>query len=551
MLAPVVALAALFLSLYHTYLSALALTKDQLAEQQLLLARQTVVAIRKSLDSLVRELRWLASHPAIRSGDVEAFATLAEDTFRYVRGAHVNDVALLDAAGVVRLPLRAPQLAGKDLSYRTYFQKARAADRSFPAYELITFQGVAAGGKGIVIAMPVLSDDGAFGGVVLFTIVVAELMRGLSEPKPVGIRSWVVDNRGHVIFHPVFPTGTRLGELPEAGMPFKAFVATAASGQTAKAEYVSPDGRPTIAACFPIAIAGETWSYVVTSDVEVARDLLRPFTVDYGWLTATAFLFVLVGSAALFWRFHRWNRELEETVLVRTRDLKQHREQLRSLAAELSLTEARERRHIATELHDRIGQSLAVVSLRLGALGESVAATAAEGQLAEVRKLVKRTIEDTRSLTFELSPPVLHQLGLEAAVEWLAEEMKEQHGLRVELTSEGVTKPIQADLNDLLFQAVRELLLNVVKHAGAERARVGVHYDGDTLRLTVEDDGAGFDPAVLASRPFRNAGFGLFSIRERLTFSGGGFEITSEPGKGTLATLVVPLEARYAAEEGG
>lgn len=538
--APVLALTALLFSLYRTYAGALTLTKDELAEQQLLLARQTVVAIRKNLDSLVRELRWLASHPAVRAGDTEAFAALAEDTFRYVKSSSVKDVALLDAAGVVLLPLRAPQLQGKDFSFRGYFQKARTAARRFPAYELITFQGVDAGEKGVVIAMPVLSEGGAFRGVVLFTVTVSELLAGLAEPNPAGIRSWVLDRQGHVIFHPDFPAGTALGELPAARPSYKSFLAKAASGQAVTAEYVSPGGASTIAACFPIAIAGETWSYVVTSDVQVARDLLRPFTAQYGWLTATAFLFVLASSVALFWRFHRSHRELEETVHLRTRDLNRHREQLRLLTSELCRTESRERRHIATELHDRIGQSLAAMSLRLGTLGEAVAGTASEGQLAEARKLLRQTIEDTRSLTFELSPPVLHQLGLGAAVEWLAEEMEEQHGLRVEVTSEGVTKPIHADLNDLLFKAVRELLLNVVKHSGARSARVGVHHEGGRLRLTVEDDGKGFDPGALPP-PDRKAGFGLFSIHERLTFAGGSFEITSKPGEGTLATLGAPL----------
>ncbi len=546
--APVVALIALAVSLVHTYNEAQALARSQLGEQQLQLARQSVVSFGKTIDLLARELKWLARQPAAIDFDLEAFRAIAEESFRYVKGSYVNDIGLLDAGGVVRLPLVAPHLTGRDFSYREYFKKAAASKRLSPTYELITFKGVDVGEKGIAIAMPILSE-GEFRGVVLFTIIVAELVRGLGDSDPVSSRSWVMDSEGNVVFHPSYPTGTKLTELGYPGDSYRDFLRMAMLGRSGKAVYLSPEGKETIASYHPIAIADEMCSFVVATDEDVARGLLASFTADYAVLTTAAFLVVLAGSVAVLWRVSKWNRDLESTVSKRTADLERYQSQLQSLAAELFKTEGRERRRIAAELHDRIGQSLAVVSFRLAALRRMVPEHAK--RLGEARSLLRKTIEDTRSLTFELSPPILYELGLEAAVRWLAEEIGEQHDIAFEVEANGRAEPLAADLSDLLFQAVRELLVNVVKHSRAERARIGLERVDGNLRITVADDGAGFDPAAAEARRGKEGGFGLFSIRERLVYSGGRLEILSRPGCGTRATLVAPLGRRPAETKGG
>lgn len=547
--APILALAGLMVALYHTYEEALALAKDQLGTQQLLLARQASVGIRKNMELLVRELEWLASQPATIALDLGEYRATAEDTYRYVSDSYVNDVALVDAQGIVLLPLRAPELTGRDFSYREYFQRAREATAGAPSYELITFKGVNAGEKGIVIAMPVLGPDGDFRGVVLFTIIVSELIRGLCEANRVGGTAWVIDREGQVIFHPQYETGTRLPELPDLDPSFRAFLAGSMGGGCGKGEFLSPAGK-TIAACHPITVAGQTWSYVVAADERVARGVLARFTVDFGFLTAAGLLVILAAVAVIFHRFRRWHRELEAMVKIRTEDLERSTEKLQELTAELSVVETRERRRIATELHDRIGQALAVARIRLGGVREAVGSTSLGQQLEEASRLIKQTLDETRSLSFELSPPGLHELGLEAALEWMADEMRAQHGLAIDIRSDGHPHPIEGDCRDLLFRSVRELLVNVVKHAGAQRVTVDVRRVDGTMRVTVEDDGVGFDPAIIRSRRGREGGFGLFSIRERLAFCGGQLEIESAPGQGTRATLVSVVPAPTDAIEG-
>jgi PAS domain S-box-containing protein len=223
--------------------------------------------------------------------------------------------------------------------------------------------------------------------------------------------------------------------------------------------------------------------------------------------------------------------------------LRNYQNRLRSLASELSLTEQRERQALATDLHDSIGQILAVSKLKLDALQNVVPSPPLAGDLDEVRKLIGQALQQTRSLTFQLSPPVLHQFGLEAAVEYQTEEMAKLHGLAIEFVDDKRTKPLSEDIRVLLFRAVQELLVNVVKHAKAQNVRVSVCRDGENLRIEVEDDGIGFEVSGSAIYPQETGKFGLFSIKERSRHFGGDFEIFSNPGEGTRVILVAPLQS--------
>ncbi len=219
-----------------------------------------------------------------------------------------------------------------------------------------------------------------------------------------------------------------------------------------------------------------------------------------------------------------------------------YQQQLRSLASELSLAEERLRRRIAAELHDHIAQNLAISKIKL----ESLADNADPGlvkSLNEVNGLISQTIGATRSLTFEVSPPVLYELGFEAAVNWLAKQTRQQFGLEVEFANDGKPKPLNPDIRVLLFQAVRESLVNVVKHAKAQKAKIFICRIKKNIQVTVEDNGVGFDAeAISTAKDPVKGGFGLFNIRERLDQIGGSVIINARAGKGTRITLTAPIE---------
>jgi len=223
-------------------------------------------------------------------------------------------------------------------------------------------------------------------------------------------------------------------------------------------------------------------------------------------------------------------------------EIRINQEQLQSLASELSLTEERERRRLATDLHDHIGQALAVSKIKLGVLQKTVEVPELATPLGEVRELIERMIQDTRSLTFELSLPVLYELGFEAAVEWFAKHVRAQHGVQVEVQREMKPIPMTDEIKVLLFRSVRELMMNIVKHAQAQHARVTIARVGDRVDVEVVDDGVGIADLKGFAKSGSSAGFGLFSIRERLHYLGGRVDMASKEGEGTRVTLTVPLK---------
>jgi signal transduction histidine kinase len=255
-----------------------------------------------------------------------------------------------------------------------------------------------------------------------------------------------------------------------------------------------------------------------------------------------------------------WSWSLKRQVSQRTRGLQAELEKrqraekrllayqnrLRALASELGLAAERERRRIAIYIHDTLAQALAAAKMKLDALHKATAPeTPGQAEvLDEVRNLVGQAAMDARSLTFDLSPPVLHELGLAAALAWLAEDMGKKHGLAVTFEDDQTPKPIAEARCIVLFRAVRELLTNVTKHAQARRAGVSVGRTDEHVRITVEDDGVGFDPQCVHAHEDLEGGFGLFSIRERLDYLGGRMEIRSGKGRGTRVTLTAPLDRK-------
>ncbi len=233
------------------------------------------------------------------------------------------------------------------------------------------------------------------------------------------------------------------------------------------------------------------------------------------------------------------NETLEQRVAERTLVAEQRARQLRALASELSLTEQRERRRLAKTLHDHLQQLLVAAKLKVGLLAKRAADQEQRDRLGRVGQLLDESIDVSRSLTVELSPPVLYDAGLGAALEWLARRMQEKHGCAVAVHMEAGAEPATEDLRVFLFDAVRELLFNVVKHAGTLKADVRVAPAPDeTLRVTVEDEGVGLAHDAL-KRDDQNPGFGLFSIRERLELLGGRMEIDSAVDRGTRVILTV------------
>jgi PAS domain S-box-containing protein len=221
--------------------------------------------------------------------------------------------------------------------------------------------------------------------------------------------------------------------------------------------------------------------------------------------------------------------------------LRQSESRLRALSLELSFIEERERKRLALYLHDEIGQSLALLRMKFGSLTGIWGSKSRKQNIQQIRDLLEKVIDQTHALTFELSPPVLHQLGLEAAIEWAGEKISQDFGIEFMFSDDGRMKPLDADLLALMFRCVRELMMNIAKHAKARKMTVSLKRTQNHFTAVVEDNGIGFETPLSERQP-EKVGFGLLSVRERLGAVGGSYEFQSEPGRGTRITLSVPLK---------
>lgn len=216
------------------------------------------------------------------------------------------------------------------------------------------------------------------------------------------------------------------------------------------------------------------------------------------------------------------------------------KDKLRSLTNELLFAEERERRRIASEIHDRIGHTLTSISLKVGLLRGAIENDEKDVVLKDVGKAIEQSVNEVQSMIFEISPPVLYDLGVRAAIDWLIEQTSKEHGFEIVLEGDDALEPINDNLRVLIFRAVRELLFNVVKHAKADRVVVSITRRAEYLVISVQDDGVGM-PAGVTSAASAGEGFGLFSIRERLSSFGGELSVRSATQRGTRVMIRVPV----------
>ena len=243
--------------------------------------------------------------------------------------------------------------------------------------------------------------------------------------------------------------------------------------------------------------------------------------------------------------------ELEDIVRDRTaellllmEDLEKSRDDLRKLASELVLAEERERKSIAVILHDEVAQTLAAARMRIDLLRSLPGDNEYRQAIEQAQELLSQSIRQTRALMTDISNPVLYELGLRSAVEDLAEQIKDLHGIQVKCSFEGNLSSLSQDLNVMVFQVVKELLQNVIKHSGARGASIRVIEDKKSIQTIVADDGVGFDVNEKDSPDYIEGGFGLFSIRERVKSFKGNIQLKSKPGIGSEVTVVLPKTAR-------
>lgn len=222
-----------------------------------------------------------------------------------------------------------------------------------------------------------------------------------------------------------------------------------------------------------------------------------------------------------------------------------YRRRLQRLADRLTTTEEQARRRVATYIHDTVVQTLSLASIRLGGMIAELEKAGMSDQrkrIADVRKLLDQGTRECRGLMEELVPSLLYEIGLRAALNEFAQKKGKTYGIRILVEGDADT-PLNDGLRALLFQCARELITNALKHAGRCGIKVLLSSTDEHVEVRVRDNGRGFDPEALddEKNDSDEGGFGLFNLRRRLECMGGRLDIASAPGRGTAATIRVPL----------
>ncbi len=228
---------------------------------------------------------------------------------------------------------------------------------------------------------------------------------------------------------------------------------------------------------------------------------------------------------------------LEKETAARFNEISHARETLQELSARLVAAQEDERRSIARELHDEVGQSLTGVLLEMANLSTLIRARKTESLVPkanEIKKLLEDSIAVVRNMALLLRPPMLDDLGLVPALQWQAREITRRSGIRVKIAAEGIPESLPEDVRTCIYRIVQEALHNVMQHASANAVRVSMHLEEGHIYLSIQDDGKGF-----AAKEER--GMGLLGMEERVSHLGGSFAVESKPGEGAILRVILPV----------
>ncbi len=242
-------------------------------------------------------------------------------------------------------------------------------------------------------------------------------------------------------------------------------------------------------------------------------------------------------------------RDITERKNMEKENIQNYKRKMKNLSHKLTLAEEHERKRIATDLHADIGQILAFLKIKIGELKEKNTSQNMQKSLEEIYNLVQDAITSARSLMTQISPTILYELGFIPAVDWLAETILKKNNIEYEFNNDGKEKPLTDDIRILLFQAVRELLVNIRKHAKAKKVGISIKRNKENIKIEIKDNGTGFDISSLDSYCEKDVGFGLLNIRSRIDVVGGSFEIESHKKRGTKITLKAPLNISKGVEK--
>lgn len=289
------------------------------------------------------------------------------------------------------------------------------------------------------------------------------------------------------------------------------------------------EGAPETAAALHQMLAGSQSSFAIEYPCH-SPTVRRWFTLRAAAFAHSGKPYVIVSHQDITRRKEAFERNLA------------YQQQLRAMASELTTLEERQRKQIALELHDVVAQQLTACIFQLGTLQATNDPSEIQSQLQEVRRQLSASIDQIRSLCFDLASPALYELGLEAAVcDFLEERIRKRYRIETVFEDDQQPKPLATEVRTVIYRIIQEVLINVVKHAQASQVTVRLAREDEKIRIEIADNGIGFDCTRLLDDLADSRCLGLFSIRERADYIGGTFHIESSRDGGTRISITAPL----------
>jgi signal transduction histidine kinase len=521
------------------------------------------------MEDLIRGLSVLARQPEMRSGE----PTLQEATLE--RGTDLlidfinwdGGVIILDANGVVSITKpRRPDLVGQNFSQEPYFQQASAL-RTFVFSNVIKEPGT--GQDVIVLAVPIIGFNDEFLGVIAgrFYVGFQGLGREIQKLK-VGEQgdAYLVDNSGHVIYHQVdYLIGADFNDRQavqslQSGDPRGAFTTQDADGTRVEGYAIVPVSGWGL-------VIGEPWSQVIAP----AQIALRPVTI-----IVVVGLVVVAGIVSVGVRrvtdpiqnlvvqsrqvaAGDYDAQVQLSRIKEIRELgmafndmvgqiRKYRAGVRQYVADITRTQEEERKRIARELHDDTVQSLIAMGQRIELVKEMMDdPDEGRARLSELRTMVTGAIASVRQFSRDLRPLTLEDLGLIAAMQYQLNQLAQTDGIEVNLTVEGEAEGLPAEMEVAIYRILQEALNNVRKHAHATRVNVLAQFTPREIKLTIFDNGRGFEVPESLTDFASNGSFGMMGLQERAMLFEGDIYVQSTPGQGTTVQLTMPRQKELAA----
>ncbi len=513
-----------------------------------------------------RGLRALASFASFQNGDVRQQRLDIQSYAKQLEQVYVTGVSLYDDRGRV-IYSTAPHTIGDREKWEHFFVWAKENENKSKTFLTPVFNG--AKSLMFTLALPIFQDagysrakvNGKFLGVLTFTLDMKGFLAnqvGFKDPPMNLDQIWIVDKNGTLLFQPdhlemVFRNIYQSeGNCQQCHASFH-YVEEMLEKKQGTLDYQIKDHPQKIAAFASVEFENASWVVVVNTPYGRVTGFVKKSLRNHLLLLGLIVIAFAAGSMLVI-RNERVKIKAEEEV-VRWREkmeerrkgeeaLRESEKQLRSLSTQLLRAQETERKRISRELHDELGQSLLVMKLQLEFIEENLLShqTKLKRECEDGIQYTDQVIENIRRLSRDLSPAILEDFGLSAALRWLINNFAKRYNMQVMMDMTDIDSSLPLHFHIVVYRTVQEVLTNIGKHSQAQNVSISIIKNTDSISFSIADDGIGFDEGLMDAKDPEARGSGLETMKGRCQMVGGVLSIWTKEGEGTRITLNIPIE---------